>query len=134
MKKTLFILFTAMLLVSCDPVHYIDFRNFTQEEAVVTIRLKPDADKEIYRSSKDEYPIEGDSIVLHIPKKESKSLFFGMGTWGDEGASVAGTIKTLEIETSEIKTVYKTEKVIEDVFKDNLKGIWFKSEIRIDIE
>ncbi len=135
MKKTFFILLTALLLLSCDPVHYIDLRNRTEKEAIVTIKLKPHADKEIYRASSQEHPIYGDSIVLRIPAKETGSLFFGMGSWGDAGVTdLADTMKSLEIETYEIKTIYKTPAVIEALLLENRKGIWFKSEIGINIK
>lgn len=84
-----------------------------------------------------EYASDSDSVVVLIKAKHSEVIHFGIGTWSDSSVSeLADALQSLEIETGDIKTVYKTEKSIETFLKENRNGFingWQK-EIEIDIE
>lgn len=125
------ILLTATLLTSCDPPHYIIFVNNTMNDSKVKFIVKPDAINDFAPYQE----ITGDSIVFNLKQKDTADLGFGIGTWSDyEINTIANSIKSLEIETHEIKTIYKTPSAIKNLLKDNLKGLVWKTEIAIEIE
>jgi len=130
--KALFVLPLALLIVSCDPPHFINFINNTKANAKVKIKLR---DK-VAESAFSEIAT-GDSIVFNLRSKNTANINFGIGTWGNEGIrEIVKDIKTLEIETSEIKTVYKTQESINNLLIKNKKGFrsGWQTEIRIEIE
>jgi hypothetical protein len=79
----------------------------------------------------------GDSIVFNLQSKDTANINFGIGTWGDEEIhEIVKDIKDLEIETSEIKTIYKTQESIKALLIENRKGFrsGWETEIRIEIK
>jgi len=117
--KALFVLPLALLIVSCDPPHFINFINNTKADAKVKIKLR---DK-VEESALSEIAT-GDSIVFNLRSKDTANINFGIGTWGNEGIrEIVKDIKTLEIETSKIKTVYKTQESINNLLIKNKKRI-----------
>lgn len=128
--KKLYLLPLVLFLISCDPPHYISFINTTKNIAKVKINLHNNVSDPAFT----ELAI-ADSIVFNLRSKDTAHINFGIGNWGSEGIKeIAKDIKSLEIETSEIKTVYKSTAAIETLLSKNLKGVVFKSEIAIEIE
>lgn len=128
-KKILFLIF-AISLVSCDPVHTLNFINTTEANAKVKINLKTESEDHRLRSVS-----VGDSIVFNLKQKDTASIDYGIGTWsGREIAELASSIKTIEIETAEIKTIYKTKKSIENMLENNIDGFLVKTEIVVEID
>ena len=130
MKIKLLILLLSLFIISCDPPHYIDFVNQTNSN--VKVKLK-------YNSLFKNYDLDeiatGDSIVLNIKSKETSTIYFGIGNWSDDEIhEVTKSLKNIEIETFDIKKIYKTEKSIENLLITNRKGYLFKSKIQINIE
>jgi len=130
--KTLHLLPLTLLLISCDPPHYINFINTTKENTKVKINLQSNP----WESAFTKFAI-GDSIVFNLTTKDTATINFGIGAWSDEGIKeVVKDIKSVEIETSEIKTIYKTHESIEKLLIENKKGMigGWETEIRIEIE
>lgn len=128
-KKFLFFLF-VISLIGCDPVHNLNFINTTEANAKVKINLKPETEGYKLRSISI-----GDSIVFNLKQKDTASIYYGIGTWSDKDIDhFANSIKNIEIETSEIKTIYKTKKSIKNILKNNIEGFWFKTDIIVEIE
>jgi len=122
--------FSAFLLESCDPVFSLEFINRTNAPAKVKFLMDP---KNEIRCFKD--VSVGDSIVLTLKGKDSISIIqCSIGTWSDEKiVELAKSIKSLEFETTETKTVFKTSKSIEDILKNNTEGV-LNTKILIEIE
>ena len=78
---------------------------------------------------------KGDSIIFNIKPKDTADIYFGIGDWsGNEIEKVLKSIKSIEIETNDIKTLYKTKKSMKKILENNKKGIFFKTRIEIEIE
>ncbi len=133
MKNTLKLLFLILILqlfTSCDPPHYIDFINKTESNVKIKLNLK---------AKSENYDLErisnGDSIVFNLKQKDTANLDFGIGTWSDkEIEELTKSIKNIEIETIDKKTIYKTEKSIKNILETNRQGFWFKTKIEIEVE
>lgn len=130
--KNLIVVFliASFFLTSCDPIHYISFANNSNSNAKVKLNLN---------SKAANYDLEqiavGDSIVFHLKSKGTQSIYFGIGTWETpEIDELLTSVNSLEIETSEIKTIYKTKKAMKEILENNEKGFWLKTEIAIKIE
>lgn len=119
-----------MLLVSCDPPHTIDFINRT--ESLIKIKIKVGANNT--SESLKQVSVDN-SVVFAIAPNGTKSLYCGMGTWSDkEVDEEAKCIENIEIETKDIKTIYKSTKSITEILKDNRKGWWWKTKIEIEVK
>lgn len=128
LKLLTFILLTFSL-TSCDPSHEIFFTNKTASNVKVKINLKPEPNYYFQQIAVK------DSIVFHLPKDSVAQISFGIGNWSQkEIATAVNSIKTIEVETSDIKTIYKSKKAIQSVFEENVHGAVFKSLIEINIE
>ena len=128
--KILRIIATSFLFCSCDPPHYIDFINNSKANAKVKLNLKPKFENYGLR----EIAI-GDSIIFNLKQKDTANIHFGIGTWSDnEIKEAVKSIKSIEIETNDIKTVYKTEKSMYNILHNNTEGFIFKKRIEIEIK
>jgi hypothetical protein len=124
------LIFISFLLFSCDPSRNINFVN--QTEAPVKIKFKLSPNK---TSQSLEELAKGDSIVLNLKPKCTEYIYCGMGTWSDnEVDNIAKGIENIEIETKDIKTVYKSRNSIIEILKDNRKGLWWKTSVEIAVE
>jgi hypothetical protein len=122
--------FVSFLLFSCDPSRNINFVNET--EAPVKIKF-------ILSSNKTSQSLaeiaKGDSIVLNLKPKSTEYLYCGMGTWSEsELDNIVKGIENIEIETKDIKTIYKSRISITEILKDNRKGWWWKTSVEIEVE
>jgi coenzyme F420-reducing hydrogenase delta subunit len=78
--------------------------------------------------------LKGDSIVVVVGPKKSETLDFGMGDWsGNTVDELATSIKSFEIQTKDITTIYHSKASIQKVLKDNRKGFFIKNEIDIKV-
>jgi hypothetical protein len=132
-KTALKILFACTLLVflfSCDPPYYIDFVNNSNSNAKV--RLNLNHKNENYRL-KD--LAMGDSIVFNLNKKEISRISFGIGQWSDsEIQNIVKSIKNIQIETNDVKIIYKNKNSIQNLFIKNREGLILRSKIEIEIK
>jgi len=132
-KTALKILFACTLLVflfSCDPPYYIDFVNNSNSNAKV--RLNLNHKNENYRL-KD--LAMGDSIVFNLNKKETSRISFGIGQWSDsEIQNIVKSIKNIQIETNDVKIIYKNKNSIQNLFIKNREGLILRSKIEIEIK
>lgn len=121
--------FFLMFLTSCDPSHDIFFKNKTASNIKVKINLEPKVTHGL------ESIATNDSIVFHLAKDSIGMVSFGIGTWSKKEINeVVNSIKTIEIETKDIKTIYKSREAIHSVLDNNVHGIVFKSSIEINVE
>lgn len=128
--KLITLIFVSFLLFSCDPSRHINFVN--QTEAPVQIKLILNSNK---TSKSLEELAKGDSIVLNLKPKSTEYIYCGMGTWSEsEVDNIAKGIENIQIETKDIKTVYKSRNSIIEILKDNRKGFWWKTSVEIDVE
>lgn len=132
--KNIIRLFTLTLLlsflVSCDPAHNIDFINKSDSNVKVKITLNPKVEN--YRLKEVS---SGDSIVFNLKQKDTANIYFGIGTWSDgEIEELINSINNIEIETKDIKTLYKTKKAMKNILEKNTHGFWFKTLVEINIE
>ena len=128
--KPLLITFLLFILMSCDPPHNIDIINNTNSEAKVKFNLNPRV-----KNYRLEEIAKGDSIVFNLKEKDTANLYFGIGTWDDkEIDGLCKSISSLEIETNDVKTVYKSKRSIKKILHDNQEGFWWKTLIKIEIE
>jgi hypothetical protein len=124
------LIFISFLFFSCDPSRNINFVN--QTEAPVKIKFKLSHNK---TSQSLEELAKGDSIVLNLKPKGTEYIYCGMGTWSEnEVDNIAKGIENIEIETKDIKTVYKSRNSIIEILKDNRKGLWWKTSVEIEVE
>ena len=128
--KLFAILLFVQLFINCDPPHYMDFINKTDENVKVKLNINP----KIENYDLKRFSI-GDSIVFNIKPKDTANLHFGIGDWSDhEIEEVTKTLKSIEIETENIKTIYKSKKAMQKILKENRHGFWFKTIIKIEIK
>lgn len=128
--KLFFLVSLLVLFTSCDPSHDIFFKNKTASNVKVKINLEPKAEMEDLKGIQTR-----DSIVFILKKDSIGHISFGIGNWSEKQLNlVTKSIKTMEIETSDIKTVYKSKKAIFSVLKENVHGGLNKTDIEINIE
>lgn len=119
-----------MILLSCDPPHDIDFINRTDSEAKIRIKINSKTENVVFRGTH-----LGDSIVFNLKPKDTANIYFGIGTWSDsEINEVTNSIENIEVESKDIKTMYKSKKSITEFLKDNRKGFWWHTNIEIEIK
>lgn len=124
------ILFLANFLVICDPIHDIEFVNKSKSEAKVKINLIPKNENYYLKEN-----AIGDSIILNIKKDSIANVFFGKGTWNKKEINyITKSIKSIEIETKDIKTIYKSKNSMNVILNKNTKGFLFKTLIEIEIK
>lgn len=131
MKSKLLILIVILtLFTSCDPSHDIYFINKTDSNVKVKISLEPKAD--MYELTQI---ATHDSIVLNVKKDSIAMISFGIGNWSAKQISLAtNAIKSIEIETNDIKTIYRSKKAIHSILDKNVHGAINKTDIEINIE
>lgn len=130
MKKTILLLAASGILVSCDPLHFINFTNNSELEAKMKIKLKHDS--QIYELRE---LATGDSIIFILKPEVTESINFSVGTWSDsEVNEIAGSIESLEMESGEHKASYRTQDSIKKLFKENREGGPKGWQTRIEIE
>lgn len=128
-KKFLILSSLLILFTSCDPSHDILFKNKTASNVKVKISLEPDAMDDLRIISTK------DLIVFDLKKDSVAMISFGIGNWsGKELHEAVKSIKAIEIETNDIKTIYKSKNAITDILDKNVHGVLFKSLIQINIE
>ncbi len=128
--RLLTILVFTFSLFSCDPGHDIDFVNGTESNVKIKINLNPNN-----RCQSLTELSKGDSIVFDLKPKDTANIYCGMGTWDDDDIKItANCIKNIEVETKDIKTIYKSCKSIAEILKDNRNGFWWKINIQIEVE
>lgn len=122
--------FLLVFLVSCDPAHDIVFINNTNSVAKVKFKLSP-----TFKNDQLSESITGDSIVFNLKSKDTSTLYFGIGVWDNkEIDQLCNSITSLEIENSDLKTVYKSKRTIKKILENNQEGFWWKTRIVIDIK
>jgi len=126
----IFILFLANFLESCDPIHEIKFVNKSKSVAKVKINLI---------SKNENFDLNQnaicDSIVFNLKKDSIANIYFGIGTWDKEEINdVTKSIKSIEIETKDIKTIYKSKNSMNEILNNNIEGFFFKTQIDIEIK
>jgi ASC-1-like (ASCH) protein len=128
MRKLYFILFLCCLfLTSCDPSQGILFTNKSESNVKVKLIINSSVKNEQLDKMK-----KGDSIVFnlvpHNPDEKGGHIYFGRGRWNDqEITKVSKSIKSIEIENDNYRIIYKSQKAIRNLLKDNYKGIIMKS-------
>ncbi|MGH2666387.1 hypothetical protein [Flavobacterium sp.] len=129
-SKLLVLSFLAIIIVSCDPPHYIDFVN--NSNSIVKVKLNLNSKVESYRLKEI---ATGDSIVFNLKQKDTANIHFGIGSWSDAKIDeLTKSIESIEIDTREIKTTYKTKSSIKTLLQNNRHGAFFKSKIEIKIQ
>ncbi|PKB15253.1 hypothetical protein [Flavobacterium sp. 5] len=128
--RIVLIIFLANFLTSCDPIHNIKFINKSNSEVKIKINLD---------SKNENYDLEqnaiGDSIVLNIKKDSVKYIEFGIGVWDEkEIIELTKSMKSIEVETKDIKTIYKSKNAMNEILNDNVNGIVLKKNIEIEIK
>jgi hypothetical protein len=124
------ILFLTSFLVSCDPIHNIDFVNKSNSEAKVKINLI---------SKNENYDLKqnaiGDSIVFNLKKDSIANIYFGIGSWDKKEINeLTKSIKSIEIETKDVTTIYKSQNSMNEILINNIEGIFMKTVIKIEIK
>ncbi|WP_433833450.1 hypothetical protein [Flavobacterium anhuiense] len=129
MRKTSFLLLLilGLTLTSCDPSQGILFTNKGESN----VKVKLIINSKVKNDQLDEMK-KGDSIVFNlIPHNHEERLgyiYFGRGRWNDEEIiKVSKSIKSIEIENDNYKIAYKSQKAINNLLKNNYKGIIMKS-------
>lgn len=124
------ITFLFFFLISCDPIHNIDFINKTDSDIKVKINLNPKVENYYLKNVST-----GDSIIFNLNRKDTADIYFGIGTWSDsEINELTNSINNIEIETKDIKTIYKSKKAMINIFENNKHGFLFNTNIEIGIE
>ena len=76
-----------------------------------------------------------DSAVFKLEAKDTATISFGIGTWSDkEIDEVLKSINDIEIETSDLHITYKSKAAMKNLFKENTKGVWLKTDIIIELK
>lgn len=128
--KLLTPIFFFTLLTSCDPSQDIHFVNKTDSNVKVKIILEPNTKgfhlKEVATK---------DSIVFNLMKDSIAEVDCGMGTWSqDEVIRFTNSVKSIEFDTKDITTIYKSKKAMKVILEENEKGLFFKSLIEVEIK
>lgn len=122
----------AFILISCDPTHYINFVNETKTDIKVKFKL---TESEKNYSHKISEVVSGDSIVFIVKQDSLYNLHFGIGNWSESTIDkFVNTLKYLEIDKGEVKTIYKTQKAIKNLLMENRSGFFFKTKIEIKLK
>lgn len=128
--RLLILILVSNFLVSCDPSRHISLINKTDSNVKIKINLVHKAkDFQFYEKALN------DSIVYNLKKNDTAILYCGIGTWtNDQTTKFANSVTTVEIDTKDTKTIYKSKKSIKDILDKNIKGVFVKSLIEIKIE
>lgn len=128
--RLLLLIFFSNILTSCDPSQHIAFINKTDSDVKIRFNLNSKIeDFELSQITKS------DSIVYNLKKNDTATIYYGIGTWStNETAKFANSINNLEIETKDVKFIYKSKKAIKDILDKNIKGILVKNLIEIKVE
>ena len=122
--------FLLLFVVGCDPAHDIDFINQTNSNAKIRIKINSEIEPIVFRES-----YVGDSITFNLKPRDTANIYFGIGTWSDRNIDeVVNSIENIEVETEDIKTLYKSKKSIFEILKENRKGFWWKTKIEIEVK
>jgi hypothetical protein len=128
--KLLGIAFFLTLLTSCDPSQDIRFVNKTDSNVMVKIILEPNA-----KDFRLKEVATKDSIVFNLRKDSIAEVDCGMGTWSeDEVIRFTNSVKSIEFDTKDIKTIYKSKRSMKAILEENEKGIFFRNLIEIEIQ
>ena len=131
MIKSLILLFSCLLLISCDPVRDITFMNKTDSDIKIKIKLNPEAKN--YTSDVLKDKSNGDSIIFNLKKNNTEGIFFGVGVWSDPVIDeFSNSIYNIEFDTKNTKTIYKTPEAVKKLLKDNRHGL-HKNQVDINI-
>lgn len=127
-KLNVFLVFNlAFLFASCDPAQNITFINKGKSDLKVKLIVNSQIKNEALDGIK-----KGDSIVLNIksgnPEETEKFIYFGKGRWREDDIyENVKAIKSIEIENTDNKIIYKSQDAINNLFLKSKKGILFKS-------
>ena len=128
--KVLLTCLFSILIVSCDPPHYIDFVNISKSNAKVKLNINPKTENYDLRRM-----AIGDSIVFNLKPKDTANIDFGIGNWSDkEIDEVLNSIKNIEIVTEDITTIYKTKNSMKSILVNNRQGFLLRSRIEIEVK
>lgn len=128
--RVILLLIVSFLTSSCDPPHYITFENQTNDEVKVYLMLSDD--KEYSNTSE---LITNDTLSIIIPKNESYQLDFGIGNWyNDEVRLIANTMNQMIFSTKHWDKTFKSKESIYQLMESKVIGIFFKNEIKIEID
>lgn len=118
-----------ILFSSCDPSHDIFFKNKTASNVKVKINIEPNAINDLKSIATN------DSIVLNLAKDSIAVISFGIGNWSKKEIETAtNSIKAIEIETNDSKTIYMSKSAIYSVLDKNVHGVVFKGVIEVNIK
>lgn len=136
LKIIIGLLSISLLIVGCDPPHYITFVNSSGSELEVTFKLDT---THVNYSLYENKSRKADSIVLYLSQGDSTELHFGIGTWSDsEISGLANSLREVRIENNGFKSIYKSHERIERFLKENRKsgimGNGWSSEILVEID
>ncbi|OXA80994.1 hypothetical protein SAMN05444397_101708 [Flavobacterium aquidurense] len=128
--RLLVIIFFACFFASCDPAHNIEFVN--KKDSDVKVKINLDSQKNNFRL---EQITDKDSAVYLLKRNDTANIYCGIGVWSKkEIETFVKGIKSVEIETKDVKTIYKSRKAITQLFEKNTKGIIFKAVIEINVK
>jgi hypothetical protein len=132
MIKSLILFFFCFLLTSCDPVRNITFMNKTSSDVKVKIHLNPEVEN--YTSNILKSKSNGDSIVFNLKQKNTVKISFGAGVWSDPIIDeFSNSIYNIELDTKDVKTIYKTPESVKKLLKDNKHGFLQKYQVDVGI-
>ena len=111
------VLMAGLFLTACDPIHFIEFINETEE--AVNIRMEIDTSMQYY--ALEEYR-SGDQIQISLAPGSSEMIDFGMGTWSDYQLNqISELIKVIEIQTASETTRHQGSEELIAFLKEHLK-------------
>ncbi|WP_298901487.1 hypothetical protein [uncultured Psychroserpens sp.] len=128
--RSVMVVLIFVLLSSCDPPHNIFLINTTESEAKISFHFNETFENRLLKDD-----VTGDSLIVYLKPNETYDMDFGIGTWSDDEVNtLVKSIRSLEIETIDTKSIYKTEKAMRSLFVNNRTGRWWDTEINLEIQ
>jgi hypothetical protein len=120
----------TLLFESCDSPHYLYFINDSNSLAKVKIKVFPKTKNNVLKKV-----TTGDSIVYQINQRQEVEIYCGTGIWTEDAVGeLVAEIKSIEIETENKRTIYKTQNEVDELLSNNRDGLIFPAEITIVIK
>lgn len=132
-NKNIALFLIAILCLSCDPPHSIEFINNSDSELKIKFKIDTTITNNDLNYVENK---KGDLIVFTIKEKDTAFLDFGIGTWSEsEIKKQVKSFNTLEIENSDFKKTLKSKREMEKFLIENREGgIGWKTKIVIEIK
>jgi hypothetical protein len=106
--------------------------NKTGSDVKVKIHLNPEVKN--YTSNILKSKSNGDSIVFNLKQKNTVKISFGAGVWSDPIIDeFSNSIYNIELDTKDVKTIYKTPESVKKLLKDNKHGFLHKYQVDVGI-